>query len=360
MAVLRQTDSGTVTLGAGSGSQTATLNTTLLDKNKAFLVFGVSGASPSPALGFVAGEITNTTTLTFDRWTAAGSPAIVIRWWVAEFTSGVTVQHGNIAISSTSVDVTISAVNLAKTFPIISFKNSGTAHNGDDWIKAKVTTTTNLNLAPITNSNSNSLLRWQVVEYDGCTIQEGLVAFANGDASKTATVVGADATRDLLIMSYNSGDGTTANIGQKFIRGRITDATTLTFDRANTGQAVNVQYYLIRFTDGTRVQQVDVTHTSAVVQNDTGIAAVTVARSIVTAAGWYNAGGKNTYSADDDGSPGMGTFELTSTTNVRTTRSIHGSVGNEWVLYVVSFTNVAILPPKPTVLSQARQRAATF
>ena len=48
--------------------------------------------------------------------------------------------------------------------------------------------------------------------------------------------------------------GTANDIGQKLIRGQITNGTTITFDRSSTGQTLDVAWELVEFTDATSVQ----------------------------------------------------------------------------------------------------------
>ena len=139
---------GTTTIAAGSASNTATI--TSVDTTKAFLVFGVSEGNINPQFGQISGQITNATTLTFTRATAASSPAVTVKWYVAEFSSGVTVQRGAaIMTTSTSLNVTLTTVNTAKAFPLISLRTTGATFDGNDFVKARITSSTNLELTMV-------------------------------------------------------------------------------------------------------------------------------------------------------------------------------------------------------------------
>src|SRR5206468_2715680 len=104
-ATLKGVRFGTLTVTAGSISATATLSPAV-DTTKSFLLFGVSEDTADPSDGQVSGQITNATTVTFAR--AATGVAVTVKWYVAEFTSGVTVQRGAADMSVTvPLDVTL-------------------------------------------------------------------------------------------------------------------------------------------------------------------------------------------------------------------------------------------------------------
>jgi hypothetical protein len=228
-AVLKSLQTGTTTMSGAS--VTATI--TAVDTTKAFLVFGVSENLGNGYDGQVTGQLTNATTITFTRIGNSGTVLPVMKWYVAEFSSAVSVQRGMADMNGlTTLAVTLTAVDTTKSFPIVSLRNSGgTTYDGNDFLKAKITSTTNLQLDLQTAGDGNCNVEWQVVTYADANVTSGDIAFATGDASKTATVSIPDLTKAWLVYTYNSASGTGTNIGQKLVRGQITNATTLTFDR---------------------------------------------------------------------------------------------------------------------------------
>lgn len=342
MATLRQVENGSASLASGNSSVDVTLATTLLDTARAFVVCGMQPGSNSPQTGFVTAQIINTTTVRFAR--NATGVTITIEWYVAEFTAGVTVQRGSTLMTSQTRDVTITAVDTTKAFSIITLRNVGNITNADDFATAAITSTTNLRLNVVTSNGAGSsqTVEWQVIEYDACSVQAGSVAFAAGDLVQTATINAIDLTQSWLILSLSSADGTTANIGQKLIRGDITNTTTLTFTRASSGQALTVQYFLVEFTDATLVQPIVVNFGTGDTQIDSLITAITTSKTFVTAAGLYNRSGSANYTADDDTSPATFTLDLTGSTNLRSIRSITGSVAAVLSAFVVTFDAVLI------------------
>jgi hypothetical protein len=130
-AQLKSVQTGTATISGGSPTATGTLSPAV-DTTKAFLVFGVTLNSGSPNDGQVSGQITNGTTVTFQRIGTTG--VITVKWYVVKFLSGVTVQRGSAQLpdlpNPADVDVTIAAVNLSKSFPLISYRTNGGTYDG--------------------------------------------------------------------------------------------------------------------------------------------------------------------------------------------------------------------------------------
>ena len=318
-ATLKSVQTGTFTF---NGLADKPVPITTVDTTKAFLVFGVSENQLNGWDGQVTGQITNATTLTFSR-AGNNNPGPTVKWYVAEFTSGVSVQRGNVNMAgiATGNATLTTAVDTSKSFPIVSFRcNGGTTFGGNDFLKAKLTTSTNLQLAFQTNGDGTAVAEWQVVEYTDSTVTSADVSFAAGDSSKTATVSISDLSKAWLIYTYNTADGTGTNIGQKLVQGQITNATTLTFDRNNTGQVINLTWYLVQFTDATTVQYASAAFTpAATTQVDVTITGVTTGNSIA-AGGYIMRGGRSP--DNTQGEPGVGwfNFDLTSSTNLRITR----------------------------------------
>ena len=341
---LKAVQTGTATIAAGAASTTATL--TSVDTTKTFLVFGTSfddGPPPNatPSCSHTSGQITNATTLTFAREGTTGCPAITVKWYVAEFLSGVSVQRGSVVNSTVaSLNVALTAVNIARGFPIVSLRVTGSNFNCDDFIKAKITTTTNLQLsAGCTPGGVTQNIEWQVVEYTGATAHTGDVSFTAGQSSRTATISSVVTSQSWLFYNYNTvTQGTTLDIGQKLVRGAITNATTLTFDRNNTGEPLDLTWYLVEFGDGTKVQHNSQSFTSAETQKDVTINSVATSSSIATAGGSYMRGGRSPYSTDDNPGVGWFTLDLTSATNLRITRGATGSTTADVGWSVIQFS----------------------
>ena len=113
-AQLNSVQSGTTTIADGSLSTTVTI--TSVTTSKAFVVFSarLGSTTVAPQNGQVSGQITNATTLTFMRFGTVGQ--IDIKWYVAEFSSGVTVQREAQAITVATTNIPITSVDTTKSF----------------------------------------------------------------------------------------------------------------------------------------------------------------------------------------------------------------------------------------------------
>ncbi len=251
--------------------------------SQAFLVFSARANNNSPTNVQVSGQITNSTTITFSRSGTAG--AVAIEWYVAELTSGVSVQRGSANQTATTVNVTLTSVTTSKSFPIVTHRTTGSTFSTNDFPRARITSSTNLELT-VDAVDTGGYTEWQVVEYTDSSVQTGDVSFLTTDSSKTATTTSASTTKSWLIYTYKTADGTAADIGQKLVRGAITDSTTLTFDRDNTGQTIDLTWFLVEFTDGTTVQKGSQSFTSSETQKDVTITGVDTTWAIAAGGHW--------------------------------------------------------------------------
>jgi Peptidase family C25/Propeptide_C25/Concanavalin A-like lectin/glucanases superfamily/Domain of unknown function (DUF2341) len=317
-AVLKSVQSGTTTLTGG----TATATITAVDTTKAFLVFGISEPTQTSGWDYlITGEITNATTLTFTR--KGANKTATVYWYVAEFTSGVSVQRGTVSMDGvTTQNVGITSVDTTKSFPIVSYRSTqGSASVcQNQLLKAKITSATNLELALQTaGDNNDSVAAWQVVTYTDASVTSGDVSFASGDSSQTATVSISDLNKAWLIYSYNTAD-TGSHVGHDLVRGQVANGTTLTFDRSDTGVALNLTWYLVQFTDAATVQYGSkafaVTDTQL---NVTLTSSVDTTKSIAVG-GYQMTGGSSPDTTQGEPYVAWFTLALTSSTNLQITR----------------------------------------
>jgi hypothetical protein len=332
-ARLKLVQSGSLTIGAGSATATATLNP-VVDLARSFLVFGVSspsGDSPDDAL--VTGRISATNTVTFQR--LATADPVSVQWYVAEFASGVTVQRGttNLTACGATCDVTLpTAVDAGRSFAIVSQRKDGVTFDSNDFVRARVTGPTTLALRTALVGGTD-VVEWQVVEYEAASVQSGSLSLAYDETSKAVSLATPAATsKSWLLYTYScgpSGGCTTVENGSKLVRGLVTNATTLTFDRSipspTTTDVIDIDWQLVTFGDATWVQHGSQAFAAG------GATAVDVAlpRSVspaasIASAGGYTRGGRSTL--DDLGLPveGWFTLQLDKPKNLRIARGGNG------------------------------------
>src|SRR6267143_417594 len=322
---------GSTAIGAAATFVDVTISAVVMAQS--FLTSSASFDDVNPAGSQVSGRILDPTTLRFER--SATGPIITVKWYVAEFASGVSVQRGTANMTAALLDIPITAVNLARSFPIVSYRIAGATYGDNDYLRAKLTSTTNLQVT--VSAGTGGSCEWQVIEYTGASVQSGDLSFLTTDASLSATVAAVNVPKAWLLFSYASASGTGTNIAQKMVWGSVTDATTLTFDRASTGQVIDLTWYLVEFTDATTVESGSAQFTAAQTQLDVGIVCVDMSTTLATAGGMSYRGGSTPYVVDDNPGVSTATLDLTSATNLRITRGLTGAVTATIGWFVVRF-----------------------
>lgn len=338
MAVtLRQVEKFSVSFASGNSSKTYTLSTTLLDTAKAFLVFGVRDAANEPNRSLIRGQITNTTTVTFNR-DGSGAVADVVGY-VVEFTAGVTVERGTAtAVGAAGTDITLTSItDIADSFHFISIEAVGTSYGDNDAAVSYLFDDGSRKLHLEANRDSVAAVNWQVIQYDDCSVQRGSTSMDNGASSATGAPSAVDLAKTWLRFSYRHESGNVQNIGQKLLRGRFTSTTEITFDRDNTGTTIDdIRWETIEFTGNETVEEILSSFVSTDGQNDETVSAVSELTKAIVLASAYQRGGKGTYSADDIVGESRYTLDLTTTTNLQIKRaSTNGTA--DVAAYVIDF-----------------------
>jgi len=334
-AVINSVQTGTTTLGPGVSQANVTITAVTLT-TRSVLFFGVEEDNVDPANGHVRGQLTTTTNIAFNR--ADTVTTVVVRWYVAEFASGVSVQRGSQTMTTDAVNVTLTSVDLSRTYALITYQHTGTTYGVGDFYRARLTSSTNLELSKQAGGSTGAVVEWQVVELTaGGTVQSGDLSFLTSDASKTAAISAVDSTKAFLLAYWNVGG---AGIAPNFIRGRITSATQLTFDRADTGTTVNLTYFVVGLNDASTVQNGNTSFLSTETSKGDTLSAVTLSRSIAFLSG-KGYGGSTSANADNPG-PGWFTADLTTTTNLQLVRGTTGTATADAAWFVVEFSDKSV------------------
>lgn len=307
-AILKRIQTGTMSLTSVT-TRTAVIDA--VDTTKSFVIATGAETAASPRRQLYTIQLTNGTLVTATRSQTAANP-FNIRYYVVEFLRGVSVQRGMGTLGTATTNTTITSVGtLANAFALFSYRNNNNASFGtDDFTRSNLTSTTNLQSVALAASTSG-FFEYQVVTYDQASVQRGVVAFAAGTASTTATVTSLNPLKTWLYYNCDSDAGTVANIGQKGVRGVVTNATTLTFTRENTGQVMNCSYQAIEFTDRTQVQAGAQTLASGAATASVTLSPLVRTGNSFAIGGWGNNCGSSTHSANDSLGPLCANFEIT-------------------------------------------------
>ena len=245
---------GTTQIAASSNITTVDITDVVLSKS--FLVFSAAVSDNNPQCTQIRGNLYDAGAgdirIDFERMESS-CPLADIRYYVAEFSSGVSVQRGEKATLATdTLNVTLSpTVDTSRSFPLISGFVSSTTHDGNDFMEAEITASNNLQLRRNTG-NGTAKVDWQVIEYECSSVEKNTISGWT-TSSTTATLSPAvDLSKSWLIYSYSTSTGGDATMAENMVRGRITADNELTFDRNDTGATIDLTWYLVQFTDNTK------------------------------------------------------------------------------------------------------------
>ncbi len=257
--------------GVQTGTAVSTTNGPLpvtigsIDPTKSILFFETSHDSDRPVGSSVRGTITDATTLTFTRVTDEVTPSpITIRWYVATFASGVSVQRGEVDQNATTVDVGAPAFNpvAAVDHAFVTWSKTplaGDVNNisDDDPVVGELTSTANLQFRVNTAATGHTI-SWQVVEFTNvpdATVQQGTTALVGGALSVDVPITAVNVGSTFVLVGYRTA-GIGADIGARLLRAQLTSSTNIHIDRAIAGDAddiTEITWQAVELKDGSEV-----------------------------------------------------------------------------------------------------------
>ncbi len=318
--------SGTTTIAAASTTRTVTI--TGVDMSQSFLVFSSTNSDASPTNYQVGGEITNSTTLSFERTGNTGT--VTISWQVFEFEGGVYVQHGSTTnvTRGAAMNVTINCVDLTRSFVLISGRKSGTQLGADDGVTANLTSSTNMELQ-ISNAGPGGAnmeeAYWQVIEYQAASVSKITTTLAAGSATTTSTITPniTNLSKAFVISNHRqNGDVNPDDLP----RTELTNVSTVTYTRVGTTADISIVTYVIEFTDQSSVVSGTQNFASTVTTQNVTIAAAN--SSCVIGSGNYGRQGSTDFAINDNTGHSWFTYEITTSTNLLISRATGTAGGN--------------------------------
>lgn len=333
-ATLSGIQKGTTTLTAGVSSVTQAITTITLSQS--FLVFNIRVNDADPGDYMVGGFVSATNQLTFNRNNAGGSPIVIIEWQVFSFSSGVNVQRGTVTnLAAAGANVTITAVNLSRSFATVNVRKDGAQYGSDDGVTADLTTTTNLFLDREAGGADPQFVYWQVIEWTGSSVQKITATLNNGvDSVSTTLGTSVNKSRTMIVGSHRqSGDLNDDDIAST----ELLNNTTVIFTRVGTANTLSFVYYVVEFSDNTDVVHGSIRMLSSENLVSTAICSVTAAQSGILPPSCYFRAGSNCRTADDNMGFGWATMVLTNGTLVTAQRANTGSAAR-FPFQVLEFT----------------------
>jgi hypothetical protein len=300
-----------------------------VDPARSFLVFGARFDSTLPSASAVSGQITGPSELTFARTGMSNTPAIPIKYYVAEFQSGVRVQRGTTAMFTSTVVLPLpTAVDLTKSFPIATYRNVGSLYDLGDFVRAKVTAASELTLE-LGEAAPSGVVEWQVITINDATVQSGDVTFMGSDAALSVPLGSpVDPEKTWLLLSYKV-DTSNVTAAEIMFRGRIAAPAQLAFERASTGTTGRLTWYAVSFTNGTNVQSGESSFGLNSATSTATLTPVNPAKSIAVTGGIYQRGGLTPYGMSANPGYAMYTLDIGAGSQLTVTRGAFGAAGTD-------------------------------
>ena len=356
---------GSVAFVNSNTSKTVDVGSThgIIDINKSVIFYTGNYAEKEPRRSGWAPRLWidgTTIKATFYRGAVSGSGG-TIYYEIWEFEGdGFKVQHGSQAISATTTNVTIEAVTLANSFPLLGIQQDSDESWWDtkSWFMGELTSTTNLQISVRAAPGGGCTCYWQVMEGEAFDVQQADLSIASGSTSGTDTITAVDTTKAFLVGSAYQTDNGTYNIAsEKLMRYELTNSTTVTGYKDVTGNAMDATVYVVEITgiDAT-VQHSTISMDSSTTQADETISAITLANSVCIFPGGAYTNYGASIGSNDSPEASFCRYSFTSTTNLRVNRIGTDSVAAEFSYFVIDFSPTASSSIVPILNSYRHRR----
>jgi outer membrane protein assembly factor BamB len=240
--------------GTAAVADTGTISIAAVDPARSFVLVSCSVVSSDVTYGsddFFRARLTGATTLEIVHGTTAAKDC---DWQVVEH-QGASVQRGTGTLGAgalTSGPIAITAVDPARAFVQVTWRTSGDG-SGVNLLRARLTSATTVEVDRAVSGTTIDFA-WEVVEFaDGTRVQSGVEAFGATETSRARTLTAVDPTRSVALLSAYQRAGQTGysaddNVGPGSFTAGLTDATTVTLERAVAGSAgASVAWFVLEF-----------------------------------------------------------------------------------------------------------------
>jgi len=236
---------GSITL---SGSASSVLLDTPVEVGKSFVICSTRGTASDPSSSMARVYLSDVVGANYTKITAARNSTTgtcYVEWQVISGDQ-FSVQSGSIACNASYKDVNISKVDLSKSFIFVSSTtNSGNIYRG--LVRVKFNSDTQIEIRKgDSDTTFFPTVQWYVVEWDGASVQSGLVT--NSSQTNTANISGVDLDKSFLAYNYYV-TSTSSNSAYAFVRGRFSSNSQVEFMRGSSTNSAYVSYFVISHPD---------------------------------------------------------------------------------------------------------------
>lgn len=258
MPAIDSVQSGSQTINAAAGT-TVNITISSVDTSRAIPMFTFRSADVNyrDARHLFRASLSSSTNLRLIRQEAASATNVEMYWTVVEFDSawGGSLQTGSVACDADPEDITISAVDLDATFPLLYWSTDDFTMTNVCQPRPIFTSTTNLSIQfAATPSGNDCIVQYQVVEFDAADadVQSGTASVLN-NYNNDATISSVD-TGKTLVLAWS--DAVAGSPGRNYARTYLASTTSINGDLQNRGTAPdwNNTWYAVEMLDSSVVE----------------------------------------------------------------------------------------------------------
>lgn len=249
------------TTSTADGITTETISA--VEPTTSFVQWSVRSNSSKPGNSVVLADLSSATTIDFIRQTdTATPPPIVIEWTVVEYACGVTVQRGLVpGVGTSTQDIVVSSVDPAASFVIGGVVAEPITNAFDDNDQPVVELfgedTVRFRLAPSTAHQPAQTLGYQLVTFDDggdATTQVVSTVLGSGTSVETVTLPSPVNPTTTMLIATAASPNLGGAIGDRVVRVRLIDESTLEIQRGLTVGTVDVNVQVVELLEGSMVQ----------------------------------------------------------------------------------------------------------
>ncbi|KFE60723.1 beta strand repeat-containing protein [Hyalangium minutum] len=299
-----RTSGATCTMTGTQTTANCPITPPLQDASRAFLVFQATTQNQTSELANVRCVLNTTSTPVDVQCSRAvgGGSNVNIRWFVAEFPTGVAVQHGSHGCGGPTTGLTISSVVMDHTFLLLSSEKdiNNQRSTVPRLVDLKSSTQAEIRKTPGANCTpGNEVNSGQIVDYTAATVQRGLMGIGGGAATVDINLSPAVPLSQSIVLYSYVFESNTTKICDRLVRGELTSSgNKLTFSRGSgdtspnctTPQINEISYEVVTFPAGTVVQQVTRSLLAGGASTNVAITPVDPSRTIVIGGGQWASG----------------------------------------------------------------------
>jgi len=226
--------SGKTTFASSSDTHTVTISA--VDWSKAWIEWSIDNDGLNASQSLYRVRPGTSTQIIFE---SQNSENAIISWKVIEYASGVAVQHNSSTPNSAgaTINYTLSAVDLAKSWNIVSFTSRFSSERSS--CRAYFSSTTQASVELVRSRD----LTVTTVEHDDASVQEDTVSFPGTNTTQSIAISTVDTTKSILFGGYAAGADSGLEHRPQF---RFTTSTNVEVTRATAlGTNCNVTAYSI-------------------------------------------------------------------------------------------------------------------